>query len=69
MLILFLLFTLVCAWIVFLGGAERVRGLFSLLTFDLIDMLTDAMTAQQVRLCVAIIWCLTAGVAVALSLR
>jgi len=69
MLILFLLFSLLCLWIVFLGGAERVQGLFSLLTFDLIDLFTEPLSVQQVRLCVAIIWCISAVLAVLLALR
>lgn len=69
MLIVFLLFSLLCLWIVFLGGAERVRGIFSLLTFDLIDLFTEPLSAQQVRLCVAITWCIAAVIAVLLAMR
>ncbi len=61
--------TAVSFWIVFLGGAERVQGLFSLLSFDLIDLFTEPLTAQQVRLCAAITWCIAVVIITVVGLR
>lgn len=67
--LLLLVITAVSVWIVFLGGAERVQGLFSLLSFDLVDLFTEPLTVQQVRLCTAIIWCMSVVVIVLCATR
>lgn len=67
--LLLLAITAVSFWIVFLGGAERVQGLFSLLSFDLIDLFTEPLTAQQVRLCMAITWCIAMVIITVVGLR
>lgn len=67
--LLLLAITAVSVWIVFLGGAERVQGLFSLLTFDLVDLFTEPMTVQQVRLCTAITWCISVVIIVLCATR
>jgi hypothetical protein len=67
--LLLLAITAVSFWIVFLGGAERVQGLFSLLSFDLIDLFTEPLTAQQVRLCTAITWCIAVVIITVVGLR
>ncbi|WP_313246983.1 hypothetical protein [Stenotrophomonas rhizophila] len=70
--LLLLAITAVSVWIVFLGGAERVQGLFSLLSFDLVDLVdlfTEPLTVQQVRLCTAITWCIAVVIIAVVGLR
>jgi hypothetical protein len=67
--LLLLAITAVSVWIVFLGGAERVQGLFSLLSFDLVDLFTEPLTVQQVRLCTAMTWCIAVVIIAVVGLR
>ncbi|MCF7749713.1 hypothetical protein KQ945_03060 [Bacillus subtilis subsp. subtilis] len=67
--LLLLAITAVSAWIVFLGGAERVQGWFSLLGFDLVDLFTEPLSVQQVRLCTAITWCMSVVIIVVCATR
>jgi len=46
-----------------------VQGLYSLLRFDLVDLFTDPLTVQQVRLCTAITWCIAVVIIAVVGLR